>query len=346
MDTNNLEHIIGFDALYESMMKCKKGVMWKGSVASFVQHGLEECIKLEEQLKEGSYVPKPITKFTITRPKEREIISISFRDRVYQRSLNDNDVYPNVAKHLTKENCACQIGKGTDYALDMHKEYLRYMYRRHKTDFYILKTDIKGYYASLRHDVTKAMFCRFLKPDTYEATERIIDEQYSGEIGFNPGSQMIQIAGIAVPTDIDWFVTHELGIKCYMRYMDDLELMHPDAEYLEYCKKRLAEKFNEIGLTLHPKKTFIQPATRPLLLLGYKFRITDKGKVIMSLDPKNVKAERRKLKRAVAKAKRGEITREKVNQMYSSWRNGHAGKGDNKKVVMRMDAYYKSLWED
>lgn len=346
MDTNNIEHIIGFDALDESMRKCKKNVSWKGSVGYFLLHGLEECIRLEEELKNDSYAPKPINKFKITSPKEREVLSIVFRDRVYQRSVNDNDVYPNMTKHLIAENCACQQGKGTDYAIKMHKDHLRWMYRRYKTDGWILKIDIKGYYQNIRHDTAKARFKEHLSPDTFELVEKIIDEQYSGDVGFYPGSQMIQIAGIAVPEKIDWYIKHTLQIKCYMRYMDDLVLMHPDKEYLERCRDKIGEKFEEIGLKLHPKKTFIQPITDPLLLLGYVFRLTDTGKVLMKLDPANVKREQRKLRRAVAKAKRGEITRQKVNQMYSSWRNGHADKGDNKKMIMRMDQFYKNLWRE
>lgn len=48
---NNEEDIIGFEALFESMQKCKKGVMWKGSAAHYVLNGLEETLKLEKQLK-------------------------------------------------------------------------------------------------------------------------------------------------------------------------------------------------------------------------------------------------------------------------------------------------------
>ena len=41
------ESIIGFDALYSSMHRCKSGVIWKDSVAHYVLNGIEETIKLE-----------------------------------------------------------------------------------------------------------------------------------------------------------------------------------------------------------------------------------------------------------------------------------------------------------
>ena len=45
----DIEKVIGFDALYESMMKCKKGVMWKDSTAGYVLNGIERTMNLEKQ---------------------------------------------------------------------------------------------------------------------------------------------------------------------------------------------------------------------------------------------------------------------------------------------------------
>lgn len=70
---------------------------------------------------------------------------------------------------------------------------------------------------------------------------------------------------------------------------------------------------------------------------------TDTGKVIMIIDPKNVKERRRILRRLVRKAKRGELTKAKVDECYYAWRN-HASKGNSFKLLQRMDKYYKSLW--
>lgn len=94
MDEDIKEQVIGFEALYKSMHRCKKNVLWKDSAASFYLNGIEQALKLEKQLKEGTYKPRPPKKFEITHPKRREAVSIAFRDRVYQRSLNDNVIYP------------------------------------------------------------------------------------------------------------------------------------------------------------------------------------------------------------------------------------------------------------
>lgn len=153
----DMEEVIGFEALYDSMHKCKKGVIWKESVAHYVLNSLEETYKLNEQLENGTYKARQIAKFTITRPKKREIISVCFRDRVYQRSLNDNALYPIMTNSFIRDNWACQRGKGTDDARDRMKLFLQRMYRKYGTEFYGLQIDVHGYYPNMRHDLTNAM---------------------------------------------------------------------------------------------------------------------------------------------------------------------------------------------
>lgn len=342
---NNEEDIIGFEALFESMQKCRKGVMWKGSVAHYVLNGLEETLKLEKQLKEGTYKARPTTKFMVTSPKPREIVSICFRDRVYQRSLNDNAIYPAMTKSFIQHNCACQKDKGTDYARSVFEEFLHRHYRLYGLTGGALQVDVHGYYPNMKHQVAKNKFKKHLELHIYSRAEAVLEDQYDGDVGYNPGSQMIQIAGISVLDELDHFIKEELGIEKYVRYMDDLQLVHEDIEYLEYCKERIIEKLAEYGFEPNPKKTKVIPITERILFLGFYYKLTKTGKVVKTLNPANVKQERKKLFRLVAKAKRGEITKAKVDECFRGWKD-HAAKGNSFKLIQRMEAYYKKLWEE
>ena len=51
-DNELMESVVGFEALYDSMNKCKHNVMWKTSTAHFYLNGIEEILKLEKDLKE------------------------------------------------------------------------------------------------------------------------------------------------------------------------------------------------------------------------------------------------------------------------------------------------------
>ena len=183
---NLVEEIIGFNALYNSMYKCKNNVLWKTSVEHYFLNGIEETLKLEKQLKEGTYIPKPPRKFMLTSPKKREAVSISFRDRVYQRSLNDNVIYPIMTKSLIYDNCACQKGKGTDFARDRLHLFMRKFYRKYELEGYVLQIDIKGYYPNMKHSLIEGQFKKKLPKEAYERAKIVLTEQYQGEVGYNP----------------------------------------------------------------------------------------------------------------------------------------------------------------
>ena len=269
------EEIIGYEALWASMMKCKAGVIWKDSVATFFLNGVREIRKLSEELKNGTYKERPHRFFTVTSPKERRIMSISFRDRIYQRSLNDIVIYPEMVKHFIYDNGACQKGKGTKFARERMKCHLQRYWRKHGLDGWILKMDVKGYYPNMRHDVAKETFRRYL-PANVQAR---------------------------------------------------------------------AEKLGEIGFALHREKTRIIPLREGVMFLGFHFRLTETGKVILLIDSDRVAAERRKLKRMAQLVKAGKMTREKADECYRSWK-AHAENGNSWRLIRKMDRYYMSLWED
>lgn len=327
------------------MEKCRRGVSWKASVASYILNGIERTLTLEADLKGGSYKPRAPKTFMVTRPKQREIVSIAFRDRVYQRSLNDNVLYPAVTRGFIWDNCACQKGKGTDKARQRLGCHMQRAWRTWGTGYYVLQVDIKSYYATMRHDVAKDVLRRRLPPEAYQMAAGVLDGQYPGEVGYNPGSQMVQLCGIAVPDALDHYIKERLRIRGYVRYMDDLILLHGDKGYLEYCRAQIEARLSELGFTAHPKKTRIYPISKGIPFLGFVHRLSETGRVYRLVNPRNVRDERRRLRRLAALARRGGLTKTKADHCYQGWRT-HAAKGNSHGLLVRMDAYYKSLWRD
>lgn len=338
-----LEDVIDFEAIFSSMYKCKKGVIWKDSVAAFYLNGIEESLKLSQELADNTYVEHPPKHFMITSPKPREAVSIVFRDRVYQRSMNDNIIYPLMSKQFIFDNFACQKNKGTDRARERLDEFLHRFYRKHKLDGFVLKCDIKGYYPNMQHRVAEKQFAKYLPPDAYMRTEKILHTQYAGDIGYNPGSQLIQIAGISVLSPLDHFIKEKLRIKYYIRYMDDFILIHESKEYLRECQEKIQAFLANDGFTLHPTKSTINAIAKPITFLGFTFKLTDTGKVIKTISTEAVKRKRRKLRHMVAKVKRGEMSKDKVKICYQGDRT-YLAKGNSTKLIQRMDAYCNNLW--
>lgn len=339
------EIIIGYDALYDSMKKCQLGVTWKDSVAHFVLNAPEEILRLERELKDGTYKPRKPVNFTITYPKRREIASIPFRDRVYQRSLNDNVLYPTMTRSFIYDNWACQKGKGTDRARARLKEFLQRFYRKYGADGWIAQFDIHGYYPNMDHEYIEHMFREKLEPDVYQRVEDVLRHQYPGDKGYNPGSQMIQIAGISALNELDHYIKERLRVKFYLRYMDDFIMIHHDREFLARCKNAVVRRLADCRFTINEDKTRIFPIRDGIMFLGFKYQLTETGKVLMFVNPNNVKAKRKNLRRLVAKSMRGDLPKSSVDESYRAWRD-HAAKGNSWKLLQRMDQYYAGLWKE
>lgn len=342
---DNKKYTIDFDQLYDSTRKCKKGVSWKPSVKSFILNDMENLHRMERQLKNGTWKngkPRPIK---ITYPKKRDGLSISFKDRVYQRCINDNVLYPSTTRTFIYDNYACQTGKGPDKAREQVKRMMWRFYCKYGTDGYVLQTDIKGYYPNMSHTAVKEMFKKYLSPEAYRMTCEVLDDQYNGEIGYNPGSQMVQIAGITLLNTVDHYIKERLHARYYTRYMDDGWQLERTREKLEHDLPLIAQEMEKLGCCLNMDKTRIVPLSKGFTYLGFRYRIADSGKITMTVSADNVKHERRKLRKMVQKSRQGKIPKEKVEECYLSWKN-HASKGNDKKTIFKMDTYYKRLWRN
>ena len=333
-----------FESLYDSMMKCKKGVLWKNSVASFFLNDIERLIKLARSIDAGTYKPRKPFRFEIHHPKKREIASISFKDRIPQRSLNDNIVYPIMTRSFIHDNYACQIGKGTDKARDRLKEFLHRHYRKHGINGYIAQFDIKGFYPNMDHEIVEEMFRKKLPDDAYIEVKRILDDQYDGSKGYNPGSQLVQIAGISILDGMDHYIKENLHAKLYLRYMDDFLIISHNKEYLAECVENIKRYLAKLKFEINDKKTRIFPLTKTIEFLGFDYRLTSTGKVVMNARSSNVKSQRKKLRRMALKAQKGEIERAYADASFEAWKP-FLRKGNSHKLIQRMNKFYESLWK-
>ena len=344
MNTEVRDMVCSFDNLYKAMKKCRHNVMWKDSVASYVDNGLINCLKLRESILDDRYKLNPYSIFYIHEPKERKIVSTRLKDRVLQRSLCDNYLTPIITKSFIYDNCACQLNKGTQFARQRLKCHIQRFYRKHGTNGYVLKCDLSDYFGSTSHELAIATVKRYIKDEwALKETTRVINSFVDGEnptIGMGLGSQMTQLIQLAVLDDIDHYIKERLHIKHYIRYMDDFILIHESKEYLLYCKQVIGILLENKGLRLSKKKTQVFELTQPIKFLGFTYWVKQSGKVIMRLNKDKISHERRKLKRQIARAEKGYMTYYRVEQCYISWK-AHAHNGNSFALIGKMNRYYK-----
>lgn len=332
--------IAGFECLYESHLKAQHGVIWKDSVAWYSLHGLEQTSKLSNELLTGTYEPKPPVKFTIYKPKQRDIIAAAYRDRVYLRSINDNILYPKMTKSFIKENGACQLGKGVDYERDIFKSYLRRFYINHGLNGYVLQIDIKKYYPSMKHEVVEGMFQKKLSCTDFKMVKESLDSQYEGDSGYNPGSQMVQIAGISLLNGIDHYIKEVLHVRDYVRYMDDMILLFTDYDFAEHCKNKIGMELSYLGLEFHEKKTRIYPISEGITFLGFDWKITETGKIVQLPRSQNIKDLRHTINALMKLCRDGERTVESVDSSFTT-RLSYLSKGNSYHLLNRLNDWYE-----
>lgn len=142
---------------------------------------------------------------------------------------------------------------------------------------------------------------------------------------------------------LDRFITGELGIKLYGRYMDDFYLIHQDKSYLKWCLDCIKEFVASLGLSLNGK-TQISPFKNGILFTGFHHYITKDGKYIRKLTESNKRKIRKRARTWVKLVKSGRMTEKKFYEKYNAWKN-HALHGNCVKLCYSMDLYVKKLFE-
>ena len=347
------EDIFDEDVIYRKMKQAISGVRWKPSVGYFVHHYITEIEELSQMLRDDTYAPRKPKFFRITEPKPRRIMSVHIKDRIYLRALNDIAIYPQITKSLIPDNFACQKGKGTDSARKRLREFLRAFYRRNGCQGYRLQVDIHGYYPNMNREYAKSVFRKRMTSETYPLAEQALGF-HPGDVGFSPGDQTIQNVGIAALDDLDHFIKEQLRIKYYIRYMDDFILIHPDREYLMRCYSEIEKFLTKQRMTINPTKTEIQPISKPMLFLGFVYRLTETGKVVILVAPRKIKHERKKLKRMAAHVLERKPIRKKKREIYLSKHDVDAHFkaykatirfGNSRKLIYNLNRFYESLWK-
>lgn len=337
------EKVYCFENLYRAYRKARRGKRRKEAAAKFEVNLLEALNLLSKQLQTKTYTLSPYNTFKVYEPKERLVMSNSYKDKVVQHALCDNVLEPAFARSFIKDNYASQRDKGTHYGLGRLEEFMRRFYRKNGIDGWVLKCDISKYFYSVRHDALKSLIRKYLyDPDVLWLVDMIIDST-EGNVGIPIGNQSSQLFALLYLNGMDHYIKEKLGVKYYGRYMDDFYLIHKSKDYLRHCWREIENLVGGLGLSLN-SKTNIYPLKNGIDFLGFHTYLTESGAVVRKVRRKSKSNARRKLKKMRYLLDEGRITLEAVQQSYQSWR-AHAAKGNCYHLIRRMDIYYAQLFK-
>lgn len=281
-----LNEIFTFENLYEAHKKCRNSKQHKGEVIRFEINLSENITNLVKDIQSKKYKIGNYKKFMIYDPKERLIEALPYKDRVVIRCFCDYSISPRIEKSLIYDNVACRKGKGTKFGVDRLNYFLKREYlKENNNEIYYLKCDIRKYFPSINHEILlkKLKGLGFSKGEMYLIEKFTREQPDNDNVGLALGNQSSQWFALFYLNSVDRLIKEKLRVKSYIRYMDDMILIHRDKKYLQKCKDEI-EKLcnNELNLFLN-QKTGIGKVSNGIDFLGFRHILNSKGKVIRKL---------------------------------------------------------------
>jgi len=264
---NLFPQVISFRNILLASHKAFRGKKLKKNAASFY-FGLEnEAIQLQTELTTGIYLPRGYQMFEIREPKVRQICSSNFRDRVVHHAIC-NVLEPLFEARMIGDTYACRKGRGTHVAVKRCQQFTR----KYK---YFLKCDIKKYFQSIDHEIMKNILAKFIKDKPLlRLVDRVIDHAVPG----NPPGKGLPIGNLTSQHfanlylgELDHFIKDRLGIKGYLRYMDDFISFSDDKQSLHELLSNIQKFLKEhLQLELKETATRIAPISEGVPFLGLR----------------------------------------------------------------------------
>ena len=257
--------------------------------------------ELYEEVNSALYWPRRSVAFIIRKPVQREVFAADFRDRVIHHLIMGKLEHL-LDRSFINDSYSCRLCKGTTYAVSRIDHFIRSCSRNYSRDCYILKLDISGFFMHIRRDLLWNRLRDFID-EHYDGKDiDVVKYLVERTVMVNPadnclikgrrsdwdglpdskslfhspqgcglpiGNLTSQVFANFYMNPFDHYMKHDLGLRYYGRYVDDFIIIHEDREYLKGIIPKIADfLMRELGLTLHPRKVYLQHYSKGVKYLG------------------------------------------------------------------------------
>jgi len=323
------DQIYDFGNLHQAYIHARKGKRYRIEVMKFTNRLEENLLNIQNELIQKTYTVGRYREFFVNEPKKRLIMALPFKDRVVQWAIYQV-LNPYFEKGFIQDSYACRVDKGTHRAVNRLQYWLRYMHRRHER-FYALKLDISKYFYRVDHNVLMGILRRRIGDEDLlwlldvivrcEHTKFGIplgDHQFDadriGGVGMPIGNLTSQMFANLYLNELDQYAKQTLHVKHYLRYMDDVVVLHQDKKYLWALMAQINEfVMDRLHLQLN-NKTMVRKASQGIEFVG--FRVWPTHKKLRKKSALKMKRRLGYLQRAYA---RGDVELQEVNNSLQSY---------------------------
>lgn len=275
---NLMSTICSMENLEKADHNARIGKTHRNGINWFDRNRDENLLKLQRDLREGTYKTSPYKTFKVYDPKERNISSLPYYpDRICHHAVM-GVIEPVLVRSFIKQTYSCIKGRGLHAGVKDVIEALRDV----EGTKYCLKLDIRHFYPSIDHEIMKQEIRRKIGDErVLIITDEWIDSYESGEkegaigegkkglpIGNYPSQQFANL----YLTRFDHWIKEVKKVKYYFRYADDITIFHESKEYLHKLLEEI-RVYLEGRLLLRVKNSWqVFPVdARGVDFLGYVF---------------------------------------------------------------------------
>lgn len=268
---NNLySKLLSYEALETAFYQAAQGKSNKFVVSQFRNNLPVELLQLLVELRDRTYRPRPYKTFHVYLPKSRTIHAPHFRDVIVQRAIH-NLIEPLFERTFIHDSYGCRVGKGTHRASDTVQRMMRSVRSIAGSESYdaqnsyYLQMDIAKYFYNIDRDILIGLLKRRISDvDLLELLSMFIPQQTGIPIG-NLLSQLFQNIYMNV---IDHFCKRDLGVRYYVRYVDDFVIIGQSKQDLHHQLVAIEKKLKTLKLTL--SRFTIQKLNHGINFCGYR----------------------------------------------------------------------------
>lgn len=225
--------------------------------------------------------------FYVYVPKVRKVIFIDYWSKVVQRAIYDV-LNPKICRTFIEHTYACVKGRGQLAAMEQLYTWMRET-RTSGTEWYYYKFDVAKFFYRIDHEIIMDI-CRkkiddprtvdllgyYINNDAVpfgmplDANQlTITEEQMLYDLGIPIGGGLSHMLGNMYLDPLDQFCKRVLGIKRYIRYMDDIIILDNDKERLKEYGRRMTQFLEERLHLNFNNKTALRPVRVGCEFVGF-----------------------------------------------------------------------------
>ena len=225
--------------------------------------------------------------FYVYVPKVRKVIFIDYWSKVVQRAIYDV-LNPKICRMFIEHTYACVKGRGQLAAMEQLYTWMRET-RTSGSEWYYYKFDVAKFFYRIDHEILMDI-CRkkiddprtvdllgyYINNDAVpfgmplDANQlTITEEQMLYDLGIPIGGGLSHMLGNMYLDPLDQFCKRVLGIKRYIRYMDDIIILDNDKERLKEYGRRMTQFLEERLHLNFNNKTALRPVRVGCEFVGF-----------------------------------------------------------------------------